>query len=63
MKIGGHHKLDWFKGSLLCILRFFLNVNVHNGDIFGVVKISNNFWGMPDIPDIFFLYTTVGVGS
>ena len=25
------------------------------GMFLGVVKISNIFWGMPDIPDIFFI--------
>ena len=48
-------KLDWFQGSFLCILGSLLKVNVQNGDILGVAKISNKFWGMPDIPDIFLL--------
>ena len=34
----------------------FLEVNVQNGDIFGVAKISNLFWGMPDIPYIYIYY-------
>ena len=45
-------KIDWFKGSL-CILRYFLKVNVQKGDIFGVAKISNIIWGMSDIRDMF----------
>ena len=39
----------------------FLKVNVQNRDIFGVAKISNIFWGIPDIPDMFLL--TVDAGS
>ena len=39
--------------SFLCILGSFLEVNVQNGDILGVAKISNIFWDVPDILDIF----------
>ena len=28
-------KMDWFKWLFLCILEYFLKVNVQNGDIFG----------------------------
>ena len=31
--------MDWFKVSCLCILGFFLKVNVQNRDIFWVAKI------------------------
>ena len=72
---GGYEEyLDIFGGSsgnwtifllslgLLCILEPFLKVNVPNG-IFcrGGAKISNIFWDMPDIPDIF--RVTVDAGS
>ena len=47
-------KLDWFWRSFLCILGYFLKVNVQNGDFFRVAKISNIYWGIPEIPDILF---------
>ena len=31
--------MDWFKWLFLCILGYFLKVNVQNGDILGVAKI------------------------
>ena len=35
-------KLDYIKGSFICILGCFLKVKVHNGGCFwGVAKISN----------------------
>ena len=37
-------KLNYIKGSFLCILGSFLKVKVQNGDIFGAAKISNCFW-------------------
>ena len=46
-------KLDYIKGSFLCILGSFLKVKVQNGGIFGVAKYSNIF-GVMEIPDIFF---------
>ena len=33
---------------------FFLRSMYRMGTFLGVAKISNTFWGMPDIPDIFF---------
>ena len=48
-------KLDYIKGSFLCILGSFLNVKVQNGGYFlgllkfqifsGVFEIPYNFWG------------------
>ena len=32
-------KLDWFKGSFICILGSFLKVQVQNGDTFSGAKI------------------------
>ena len=45
--------MDYFCGSFLCVLWSFLKVKVQNGDILGVAKISNNSFGMPDIPDFY----------
>ena len=46
-------KRYYFGGSYL-IIELFLKVKVQNGNIFcGVVKVSNKFLSMPDIPDIF----------
>ena len=38
-------KLDYIKGSFLCILGSFLKVKVQNGGIFTIAKISNIFFG------------------
>ena len=51
--LGVHHQAGLVWESFLCILGSFLEVNVQNVDILGVAKISNIFWGMPDIQDIF----------
>ena len=45
-------KLVYFWGSFLYILGRLLKVKVQNGNIFWGRKISNVFWGAPDIPDI-----------
>ena len=42
----GHHK----NGLVLRVISMHFRV-LRNGDIFGVVKISNIFGGMPDIQD------------
>ena len=44
--------LTILEGLFLYILGSFLKVNVQNRNILGVAKISNIFFGMPDIPDI-----------
>ena len=49
----GHHKIGLVSGSFLCNLGSFFKVKVQNWDIFGVAKISNNFFGVLEIPDIF----------
>ena len=41
----GHHKIGPYFGLFLCILGSFLKVIIQNGDILGVAKISNIFWG------------------
>ena len=46
-------KLDYIKGSFLCILGSFLKVKVQDGGIFKVAKISIFFLGVLEIPDIF----------
>ena len=38
-------KLNYIKGSFLCILGSFLKVKVQNGGYFGAAKISNIFSG------------------
>ena len=48
----GFQKNEYFWGMKILWI-FILEVNVQNWDISGVAKISNIFWGMPDIPDIF----------
>ena len=47
-------KMDWFRWLFLCILGYFLKVMYRMGIFLGIAKISNIFWGMPDVPDIFF---------
>ena len=44
-------KLNYIKGSFLCILGCFPKVKVQNGDIYGAAKISNIF-GVLEIPEI-----------
>ena len=41
----GHHKSGLYLGVIASILGSFLKVNVQNGGIFGVAKISNVFLG------------------
>ena len=51
----GHPKIGLVLGLILCILGFFLKVNIQNRDIFlgcknfkyffGVLEISEIFWG------------------
>ena len=49
----GHHKIGLYLGVISMHFRvFFLKVDVHNGSIFGVAKISKHF-GVLEIPDIF----------
>ena len=46
-------KLDYIKGSFLCILGSFLKVKVQNGGYFrGMLKFQI-FFGVLEIPDIF----------
>ena len=52
--LGGHHKTGLVSAAISMNVWSVLKVNVQIGDIFGVAKISNIFWGMPDIPDILF---------
>ena len=42
---GGHPKIGLVLGVISYILGSFLKVNIQNGDIFWVAKISNIFWG------------------
>ena len=51
----GHYKIVLFWG-LISIHFSIFKAKVQNGNILGVAKISNKFWGMPDIPDIFFFF-------
>ena len=47
----GHHKIGLVFGSFLCILCFFLKVEVQNGDIFwGCLNFK--YFRVLDIPDI-----------
>ena len=52
---GGHHKFGLYLGSFLCILGSLLKVKVNKGGggIFWLAKISNIFWRVLKIPDIF----------
>ena len=43
--LGSSQNWAIFRGHFLCILGSFLMINVQNGDIFWVAKISNIFWG------------------
>ena len=46
-------KLDYIKGSLLCILGSLLKIKVQNGGYFwGLLKFQI-FFGVLEIPDIF----------
>ena len=57
-------KLDYIKGLFLCIFGSFLKVKVQNeGNFFGVAKISNIFFGVLEIPDIFFFFFLGGGGA
>ena len=47
-------KLDYIKRSFLCILGSFLKVKVQNGGIFGGLLKIQIFFGVREIPDIFF---------
>ena len=51
--LGVFTKLDYIKGSFLCILGSFLKVKVQNGGYFwGLLKFQI-FFGVLEIPDIF----------
>ena len=54
---GGHHKIGLVWGSFLCNLGSFFKVKVQNWDIFlGLLKFQI-FFGVLEIPDIFFGWT------
>ena len=42
---GGHHEIGLYFRVISMHIGSFLKVKVQNGDIFGVAKISNIFWG------------------
>ena len=47
---GGHHKIGLYLG----VISMHFRVKVQNMGIFlGVAKITNIFWGVLEIPDIF----------
>ena len=47
-------KLDYIEGSILAFYGLFFRSRYRIGDIFWVAKISNIFFGVLEIPDIFF---------
>ena len=53
---GATTKIGLSLALFLCILGYFVQVNVQNGTILGGCKNSNIFGGMPDIPGIFFFW-------
>ena len=48
-------KLDYIKGSFLCILWSFLKVMLQNGGFFGKLLKFQIFFGLLEIPDIFWI--------